>query len=357
MKKIAFYLPQFHPDPVNNKFWGDDFTDWTTTSASKPLYAGHNQPRIPHDDIGYYSLDDPAVIKKQASIAKKFGVDGFAIYSYWFGKNEFALRKPVDLILENKDIEIEFFLSWVNTDWTMSWVGRNDKILYKQKYFEDDYKDYFSYLKRAMSDSRYLRVNNKPIFYVHHPLDFDFLNFKILAENFLGPLCWICPKRSVNDSLIDEFDYVVGFPPGDHMPYKVNFLSIIFELVFRAIPTRFKETSIIFKFFKTFSYGRYVQSYIKYLKNECKSIKYIPTVLPNWDNSPRYNYRAFSLTQDSSGSFSSLVKEARFLAERAQLPFFLVKAWNEWAEGNVLEPSSDQGYQTLEEFRKGINDE
>ena len=136
MKVFSYYLPQFHPDKMNDLFWGSGFTDWVTTTKAKPLFNGHEQPNFP-GELGTYDLRSVEILEKQAIIAKSFGVDGFAFYNYIFDKDTIALDTPINNLRNHPEIDIEYFVCWVNADWTKSWIGDDQTFLYKQSYDDE----------------------------------------------------------------------------------------------------------------------------------------------------------------------------------------------------------------------------
>ena len=147
IKTLTFYLPQFHTIKENDEWWGEGFTEWTNTKKSLPRFEGHYQPRTPHKDIGYYTLDNKETIKKQVELAKMHGIYGFCFYYYWFSGKR-LLEKPVDIFLDNKDIDFPFCLCWANENWTKTWDGLNNDILIGQKYSKSDYKKFIVDIKK-----------------------------------------------------------------------------------------------------------------------------------------------------------------------------------------------------------------
>ena len=161
-KVIAFYLPQFHAIPENDKWWGEGFTEWTNTSKSKPLYDGHYQPREPKDDK-YYCLLDSKVQEWQSDIALKYGIDGFCYYHYWFN-GKMLIEKPMENMLKNKNIKIPFCISWANEPWTRNWDGREKEVLMPQYYGEEkEWEEHLQYLLPFFNDERYIKNNGKPV--------------------------------------------------------------------------------------------------------------------------------------------------------------------------------------------------
>ena len=171
IKAIALYLPQFHSIKENNEWWGKDFTEWHNVRKAKSLYKKHHQPRIPGDNLGYlgyYDLSSEEVIMKQVELAKAHGIYGFGIYYYWFSGKR-LLEKPLDLFLNNKEIEFKFLLIWANEDWTRRWNGYEGKILIKQQYKDSDPFNFIKDIKKYIIDKRYITINDRPILGLYEP--------------------------------------------------------------------------------------------------------------------------------------------------------------------------------------------
>jgi len=166
IKAVAFHLPQFHQIPENDLWWGEGFTEWTNTKKARPLFNGHYQPREPHDDIGYYDLSDVETLRKQVRLARQHGIYGFCFYHYWFSGKR-LLEKPLDILLENPDININFCLCWANENWTRRWDGKDRELLIEQKYEEQDPLKFIKDLETYLKDDRYIRVNGKPMLLIY----------------------------------------------------------------------------------------------------------------------------------------------------------------------------------------------
>ena len=178
IKAIALYLPQFHYIKENNKWWGENFTEWTNVKKAKPLYEGHHQPRKPGDEkkyLGYYLLINASTIQKQVELAKSHGIYGFGIYYYWFSGKR-LLEKPLDIFLKNKNIDFPFLLIWANENWSRNWNGGNRDILIKQNYRLKDPEYFIKDIKKYIKDNRYIRINGKSVIGIYEPLKIPQLN-------------------------------------------------------------------------------------------------------------------------------------------------------------------------------------
>ena len=169
IKPIAFYLPQFHTIPENDEWWGKGFTEWTNVKKAKPLFDGHDQPKIPFGSE-YYDLSDPDVMNKQAQLAKEHGIYGFCFYHYWF-KGKRLLEKPVDDLLVSGKPDFPFCLCWANETWSKRWLGEEKDILQKQEYSDEDDVDHVRWLVEVFTDERYIKINERPLFLIYKPKD------------------------------------------------------------------------------------------------------------------------------------------------------------------------------------------
>lgn len=173
---IAFYLPQYHPVEVNDKYWGKGFTEWTNVAKAKPLFPGHYQPQIPAD-LGFYDLRLPEVRKAQADMAREYGIEGFCYWHYWFGNGETVLDMPIKEVLRTGEPDFPFCLGWANHSWSNRTWSKNkfyeqNIVFLEQKYLgQKDYTDYFYSVLPLFKDKRYITVDGKPLFLIYAPQD------------------------------------------------------------------------------------------------------------------------------------------------------------------------------------------
>ena len=169
VKIIPFYLPQFHTIPENDEWWGEGFTEWTNVKKAKPLFEGHDQPRIPLNN-NYYNLMDDNVKIWQAKLAKEYGIFGFCYYHYWFKGGRQLLEKPAEQMLKNKEIDIPFCFCWANENWSKNWDGGNREVIMEQDYgSQEDWEKHFRYFVRFFRDERYITVHGKPLLIIYKP--------------------------------------------------------------------------------------------------------------------------------------------------------------------------------------------
>ena len=165
-KIMAFYLPQYHEIPENNQWWGEGFTEWTNTKKAEPIFKGHYQPRIPYNDY-YYNLLDKKSLQWQADLMKKYNVYGLCMYHYWFNGKK-LLEKPMEILLDNKDIDLNYCMCWANETWARTWDGKEKDILIKQEYGDkEDWINHLEYMMKFFNDKRYIKDNGRPVLVIY----------------------------------------------------------------------------------------------------------------------------------------------------------------------------------------------
>ena len=347
VKALAFYLPQFHQIPENDRWWGEGFTEWTNTRKALPRFEGHYQPRTPHRDIGYYSLDLVETVQAQAELAKSHGVYGFCFYYYWFSGRR-LLEKPVDLLLESPQIDMPFCLCWANDNWSRRWDASENEILVEQLYAPGDAARFIADLKQYVDDPRYIRIDGKPIIIVYNPSAVP--SAKVLFEEWRAAaritgigeiLIWVCETygRSVDeDSIVPFINAIVDFPP--------------------FWPCR--GISKVLKYEGTlFDYSTMVKSSVENLKDKPKttSIPRYRTTTLGWDNTPRRKVgflTAFDYSLEDFYEWCYAIKEYAERTYDEKNRFMFINAWNEWAEGTYLEPDEKYGYANINTFSKAL---
>ena len=344
IKPIALYLPQFHVIPENNAWWGNGFTEWTNVRKAQPRFDGHYQPRIPEEDWGYYDLTDVQVLKKQAELARNHGIYAFGVYYYWFSGKR-LLEKPIDLLLEHEEINFPFFLIWANENWTRRWDGENSNILIKQNYSADDPEKFIMDLKKYMDDTRYMKVDGKPVIGIYNPGEVPSVASvlsawrKTAVDLGIGEIqIWSCitdrTEGTVNvDALVDaEYE----FPPRGK----------------GHVPCRHTEGNGML-----WDYGSLVEDAKDYSIHSCHPI-YRGTML-SWDNAARKqkDYHCWDgYTPELFYEWNRTVINytRKHFAEDTR--FIFINAWNEWGEGTYLEPDQKYGYAAINALSKAIFD-
>lgn len=365
MKKrlIAINLPQFHPFKENDEWWGKGFTEWTNVTKAKPRFRGHYQPHLP-SDTGFYDLRLPESREMQSNMAKQYGIYGFCYYHYWFNGKR-LMERPVNEIIESGKPDFPFMLCWANENWSRNWDGGFHKVLIKQDYSENDDIEHMEYLcNNVFTDKRYIRVNNKPFFIIYKPELFPDIEHTINTwrkvakahdiELYLGFM-----NREDDDSkciyLEKGFDVAIDFQP--HVtPYikpKSKRLLDFSNLPYR-LWRKFSKSPNPFNI--KLNYKKYVN---KMSQTSPKEFKQFPGITPGWDNSPRRVGKGyFALLNSTPQTYGKWLKHIllNFKPFSEEENFIFINAWNEWAEGNHLEPDQKWGDAYLKETLEQIKD-
>lgn len=351
IRSIAFYLPQFHPIPENDLWWGEGFTEWTNVGKAKPLFGGHYQPRIPAD-LGYYDLRVPETRISQAKLAQQYGIEGFCYWHYWFGNGKRLLDRPFNEVLNSGEPNFPFCLAWANETWKGFAHGlTNRNILIEQQYLgEEDNINHFYSLLPAFKDSRYLKVGGKPIFLIYKP--FQLLNAKLFIElwqklaleNGFPGFHFVAQTTSPDDIVkLRElgFDAINLVRFSNHIYNELNRFE---KLIYKIKKSIFNRPNVV-----------EYKKIIKHFTGEEDSLDDVyPTIIPNWDHSPRSGKDALVIHESTPELFSihlnDVMEHVKNKKPESNLVF--VKSWNEWAEGNYLEPDLRYGKKYLETFKK-----
>jgi len=360
---LAYYLPQYHPIPENDKWWGKGFTEWTNVTKAKPLFRGHYQPVLPAD-LGFYDLRIPEVQEDQAQLALNYGIDGFIYYQYWFGNGKMLLEKPAEAMLKNKNITLPFCFCWANETWKGIWHGVDSpEVLIEQSYSgEADYIKYFDYLLPFFKDERYIKVNNMPMFHIYRIEDIpdwklfvDVFNNLALKNGFNGIYLIATIVSNTERFLEDNNIYgQVGVDIFQRLRYKKYFhFSEIRYLGWleRKIKTNLGFTNQVGK--------RKVPLIVDYTKAVARfnshfpNKKYIPCVFPNWDNTARSGKKSLIFKNSNPEAWGIHLQSAveELLKNPDNPQWIVIKSWNEWAEGNHLEPDIKYGLRWLETIK------
>lgn len=362
---LAYYLPQYHPIPENNKWWGEGFTEWTNVAKAKPLFKGHYQPILPAD-LGFYDLRLPEVQEQQAQLAKEYGVDGFIYYQYWFGNGKMLLEKPAEAMLKNKNITLPFCFCWANETWKGIWHGLdNPSVLIEQTYSgEEGFRSYFKYLLPFFKDERYIKIDNKPMFHVYRfddipdPEQFITVFNELAIENDFAGIHFIATIASENIVKNDKIYGKIGNEVFQKMRYKKGFLFEDIRYLGwleRKIKVKLGFTNEVGKRITPliYDYTKAVSSFNVKFTDE----KYIPCVFPNWDNSSRSGKKSLIFTNSNPVSWQKHLEKAvqELLKKTKNRQIIVIKSWNEWAEGNHLEPDVKFGLQWLQAVKNVKN--
>lgn len=351
---IAFYLPQFHPIPENDKWWGKGFTEWTNVVKAKPLIAGHYQPHIPAD-LGFYDLRLTETRQSQAELARRYGIYGFCYYHYWFNGKR-LLERPFNEVLSSGKPDFPFCLCWANEEWTRAWDGRSGETLIAQSYNKQDDIRHIHWLINAFKDERYIRVDGKPLFLVYRASKLpNSINTTTIwreecieagiGDIFLARVESMTEEYNI-DPLKNGFDAAVEFQPrwsNLGPPLKHNILNRI------LLKIGIRRQYIMHRFY---DYNSIVNRMLKETKS---SYRKFFCVCPQWDNSPRREKNAVILLNSTPAHYGRWLTAAIKKSLTADNKILFINAWNEWAEGNHLEPCQKWGRGYLEATRKALS--
>lgn len=357
---IAFYLPQFHPIPENDKWWGKGFTEWTNTARAKPLFKGHYQPHLPAD-LGFYDLRLPESREAQASMARDYGVDAFCYWHYWFAGDR-LLERPFQEVLISGKPDFPFCLAWANESWSGIWHGSPKKVLKAQTYpGEADHRRHFDFLLKAFRDPRYLRVEGKPLFVIYRPRNIPDVArvmelWRSLAVEAALPGLHLVAVATNNDPhwKADGFDAVTiaGLLHAPECPH-----HLVRGRIAQRLRRRQKLRGALNELWSIPEHVyRYEDVWPRLLVNYPFDVPYYPSVLPNWDNSPRSSLRGWVLHESTPELFKLHLGQALdFIKSQPSQKIIFLKSWNEWAEGNHLEPDQRYGRAFLEVIRDAVS--
>lgn len=368
VKIIANYLPQFHEIPENNRWWGKGYTDWIAVKNAKPLFEGHHQPEIPlHEN--YYSLDNTETIRWQAKLARENNIYGFGIYHYWFSSDLKLLEKPAEILLENKDIDINFMFIWDNSSWKRTWsnvrfgndwapeyegnstVSGDNGVMAELKYgTEDDWEKHFMYLLPFFKDSRYIKVNNKPVFAFFsqnnkpNVLKQMCEHWSKLAQDhgFAGVV--FIGKRNYEKITIGDYDF-------NYEPLQNGWAAHSYVgRVYNKIKTK------IYKSQHRLNQYDYDEIWNKIIRNaeKCTNPQLLYGGFVRYDDTPRRGINGTLVSGATSEKFNKYLSKLLAISQRQSKEFIFLTAWNEWGEGAYLEPDNENGCKYLEAIKSAM---
>ncbi len=346
VKLIAFYLPQFHPIPENDEWWGKGFTEWTNVSKAMPQFVGHYQPHLP-GELGFYDLRVPEIQKRQIELARKYGVYGFAFYYYWFNGKR-LLEKPIDLFFSDKENKFPFCIFWANENWTRRWDGKDEDILIGQDHSPESDLAFISDIDVFLRDERYIRIDGKPVLLVYrvqllpNPKETAKRWREYCREMGIGEIYLIAGQvYGFDDPLEVGFDAVIEFPPHNLQIERINDSIQLLNPAYQG---------------HIYNYQDFANFYAQKQKNHPYEL--FKTVSPGWDNEPRKPGRGSTFAYSTPHAYQQWLKKACFstLEKKRNKRFVFINAWNEWGEGAYLEPDRYFGYAYLQATRNVLND-
>lgn len=357
IRLLALYLPQYYPFAENDRWWGKGFTEWTNVGKARPLFRGHYQPKVPAD-LGYYDLRLPEVRQEQADMACEYGIEAFCYWHYWFGNGRVLLDRVFSEVVDSGKPDFPFCLAWANHSWEKKLFDKSgdNTLLMKQEYpGMDDHTAHFYHLLKAFKDERYVRVNNKPFFMIFNPDEIPHVEQFIALWNRLARLNGLegihfvaqlreCTIQKPEAYLKKGFNAVNMDRKKDFYNQYISFQYKVYLKLFRMF---YQMPNVIDYAFAS----RY------FTTEEDRDIHIYPTLIPNWDHSPRSKNSGFILKNSTPELFARHIEEVcekvkdKPLEER----IVIVKSWNEWGEGNYLEPDLKFGRQYLEALQATIH--
>jgi hypothetical protein len=361
VKVIAFYLPQYHPIPENDKWWGKGFTEWTNVGKAKKYFLGHNQPRIPAD-LGYYDLRIPQVRQAQANLAQEAGIVAFCYWHYWFGNGKQLLEMPIQEVVRLGEPNFPFCLGWANHSWINKSWDRDEKLISKPKVLleqkypgKKDIDDHFFKMLPVFKDGRYYKIHKRLVFLIFKPSDIpDFKYFKtrwneLANENGLPGFFFIANSMNTSDLGYDEYDAISLCTLYRPFGVETSIKNKILRFVLRGI-------SFVFGY--SLNVIRYSEATKKMLTPHFKEDRIYPNIIPNWDDSPRRKMGTFIFKNSTPELFKRYVKQVlQYLSEKKEEDkIIFLKSWNEWAEGNYLEPDIKWGKAYIRALREALEE-
>lgn len=343
VRVIAFYLPQFHPIPENDAWWGEGFTEWTNVRPARPLFEGHYQPHVPDNFLGYYDLRDTSVMRKQIELARQYGIEGFCFYVYWFAGKR-LLETPVDNYLADPSLDLPFCICWANENWSRRWDGSEHEILMAQEYSDAHDLEFIADMAKYLRDPRYIRVEDKPLLIVYRPNLFPDMRKTAgrwrqwCREHGLGEIC-IAYVQSFENSPPGKYglDAAIEFPPSGAFMQPLSVSGIKTEENFSGHVCDWRAL-------------------VKYAESKSDVPDWLwRGATPSWDNTPRRKAAGTIFFRNSPRMFERWLKAIfQETLRRIQAPsrrLVFINAWNEWAEGAHLEPDQCHGYAWLNAVR------
>jgi len=380
---IAFYLPQFHPIAENDQVWGKGFTEWVSVAQAKPLFRGHYQPKIPAD-LGFYDLRLPETREQQAQLAREAGIEGFCYWHYWLGNGKQLLQRPFEEVLHTGKPDFPFCLAWANHDWTTkTWQRGKGKMasqtmIAKQEYPGDtDYIAHFQYLLPAFKDKRYITVDDKPLFLIYDAYNFqDVTHFmelwrQLATENGLKGIYFVAVTNNTSTILRKPDGSILRTMPNVESSAEVlnNLLALGFdginsfgksrgEMLYIGKYRRVWQKAIrsVFHFISSVRFD-YPKTVKHFFAPEDKWDNVFPSIMPQWDRSPRAgNYDGIYI-HATPENFQTHIKQAleHINHKEDEHKILFLRSWNEWGEGNYVEPDMKYGHGFLDALKNCLS--
>ena len=345
VRLIALYLPQFHQFKENNLWHGQGFTEWSNVTAAKPLFVGHYQPKLPID-VGFYDLAHDEVMKRQIELAQNYGVGGFAFYYYWFSGKK-LMEKPIYNYLANPKLNFPFCLNWANENWSKRWDGGNQELLIEQTFSRDDFEPFAQDLLPFFRDERYIRIDGRPLFIIYRPAAFDktlFVEFTQYLRHFMQEH-GVANPYLIATKAFGFFDNPQDWGLDAVMEFELNDIYGLRQKNVAKIDDAAD--------FHIYDWAEYIKA-DKMVKDY--TYKTFRTVFPRWDNTPRKAYSGALIFDGTTPDIYAQWLDYAVKTTRQNMigdeRIVFINAWNEWAEGAMLEPDKRFGYAYLDMTRQ-----
>lgn len=363
-KIFAYYLPQFHSFKENDEWWGKGFTEWTNVGKAKPLFKGHDQPRIP-TELGYYNLKMPEVREAQAKMAKEAGIDGFLYWHYWFGNGKTLMADIINEVIEAGKPDFPFAIAWANHSWfAKTWrkdTVEGKQLLVEQTYpGEEDIKLFFNSLLVAFKDHRYIKIDGKPLILIFDPVNLPdeyITGLKKLAEQHGFPGLYIIanivnPQTNQSEFISRGFD------------------AVTYQRLSGATPKMVGKSKWLNRGYKAFRWMKglilkrppkmtdYAVAYHDLVTSKEFEENVIPSIVPQWDHTPRSGWNGSLFVNSEPRFFKQHALEAFKTLENKpkEQQIVILKSWNEWGEGNYMEPDMTHGRGFIDALREAKNE-
>lgn len=352
IKVIAFYLPQFHPVKENDEWWGRGFTEWHNVVKAKPLFRGHYQPKLPAD-LSFYDLRLPETREAQAQLAREAGVYGFCYWHYWFGNGKRLLERPFDEVVASGKPDFPFCLAWANHSWyAKTWdPNKPDRLLIEQLYpGKEDNEKHFYELLPAFKDDRYIKIDGKPLFAIFKPLQVEnaqgfIQQWQELAKNNGLPGIYFVgqgPQKDFDSIMASGFDAVNHEEVNGIHAHQSKFVRTMKQI-----------ERVLLKRPRCYDYAKAMKEMV-IPEDSYENI--FPTICPNFDHTPRSGTRGLVYTNSNPKTFYNHAKQILDVVSSKQNRIVFLKSWNEWGEGNYMEPDEKYGKGYIEAMRKALDD-
>lgn len=367
VRLLAVYLPQYHPIPENDENWGKGFTEWTNVAKAKPLFRGHYQPKIPAD-LGFYDLRLPIIREQQAELARKAGIEGFCYWHYWLGNGKQLLQMPFNEVVKTGKPDFPFCLAWANHSWTnKTWNNTQSMksrkcVIAEQKYLGyNDYELHFKTILPALKDKRYIKVDNKPIFFIFDPNHAELKEFintwrELALKNGLEGIHFVAMLNTAslrsNSTIQERIEkaYSLGFDAINTVGNtKAEIECGKLRRYINTFLSKFLNINIVTKYDQ-----REINKHM--FSEEDKQENVYPTIMPNWDRSPRVGKKGVIYINSTPAVFEEQVNEAIKLVKNKddEHKIIVIRSWNEWGEGNYLEPCIKYHHGYLDAIKKAL---